>query len=144
MSHPSRYTPERMLSVINSRRSHCVDNTCDDWRAVVTLIWVQSLKHKSLIFGDAQIPLQYQVPCRISREYTLCQKPSFIHPFWQNISCDGYTDRQHSTVISMSGCRFCVSIHKHISKTTCPNFTKFFVYVAYGHGLGLLLRCCIA
>ena len=42
----------------------------------------------------------------------------------------------------------CVSVfvHSHNPKTTRPNFTKFFVHVAYGHGLILLLtvlRCYV-
>jgi len=37
----------------------------------------------------------------------------------------------------MSVC-LCLSIYSHNSKTTHPNFTKFFVYVAYDHLLAAL------
>ena len=32
----------------------------------------------------------------------------------------------------------CLSVHNHISGTTHPIFTKFFMHVTYGHGLVLL------
>jgi len=44
-----------------------------------------------------------------------------------------------STVMSVSLClcvclSVCLSVHSHNSKTTRPNFTKFFVFVACGRG----------
>ena len=36
----------------------------------------------------------------------------------------------------------CLSVRSHISKATCPDFTKFFVHVVCGHGSALLWRQC--
>jgi len=43
-----------------------------------------------------------------------------------------------SIVISMS---VCLSVHSRISKTTCPNFTKFFLLVICGCGSALWWQC---
>ena len=47
--------------------------------------------------------------------------------------------RVRSIAISVS---VCLSVRSHISKTTCPNFTKFSVRVTYGRGSVLFLRQC--
>jgi len=31
----------------------------------------------------------------------------------------------------------CVSVHSHISETTCPDFAKFSAYVTYGRGVAI-------
>jgi len=48
--------------------------------------------------------------------------------------------------LPLIGCKalqwVCMCLYAHISKTTCPNFTKFLLHVAHGFCLILVWWCC--
>jgi len=89
--------------------------------------------------------VNYNVVIECSKEICLLYRADYLSAHLQRLcflsifcisllyaSCPPHTPGGlQSIVIRMS---VCLSVHSHISKTTCPDFTKFFLHVICGCG----------
>ena len=105
---------------------------CSGWTCIASEATLWTCRHWvcTLLNQDMMICLYvsllvtfFVILCNVFR----CAVPIFSTHGWGMDYCDECV---------------CVSVHKHVSVTTCPNFTKYSVHIACNHGLVLLRRHC--